>query len=401
MDGHARHVGDVERRSRLVRRHAIAAGHRVADPEAATRAVVVLHATEPATVHLSVAARTEAVTVADVDAALYEQRSLVKQLAMRRTLFVFPRDLLPAAWGSASARVAEAERKRVVKNVVQAGLTGDGDAWLRDRRDEVLALLDAEGPLGALQLRERLPDLDVKVSGSPASERWGSPVPVAPRVLGWMGARADVVRGVNRGRWRVSRPLWTPMAGWLGDLPDAWAEQAGYAALVGRWLARFGPGTETDLVWWLGATKSAVRRALADLGAVAVSLDSGDTGWLLPDDLAVEEPAEPTAALLPTLDPTTMGWKQRDFYLDAEDARVLVDSAGNAGATAWWDGRVVGCWVQDPGGRVEVVLRCDPGASARQALDREAERLTGWLAGEVVGTIYKSPLMKQALRADR
>ena len=101
-----RHISDDERRARLASRHAVAPTRRVADPVAATRAMTVLHSTEPATVYLSLLARVDGLTVADVDTALYDERSLVKQLAMRRTLFVFPRDLLPAAWGSASARVA-------------------------------------------------------------------------------------------------------------------------------------------------------------------------------------------------------------------------------------------------------------------------------------------------------
>ncbi len=393
MESPARHVADDERRARLVSRHAIAPDHRVSEAEAAARAVVVLHATEPATVHLSVAARTEGVSVADIDTAFYDDRSLVKQLAMRRTLFAFPRDLLPAAWGSASSRVAEAERKRIGGNAVSAGLADDGDAWLEARRTEVLDLLAAEGPMAAQALRERLPALDVKVATSPTAT-WGGPIPIAPRVLGWLGARADIVRGVNGGHWRLSRPRWTPMADWLGAQPAPATEADGYAELVRRWLARFGPGTEADVVWWLGATKTAVRRALSDLGAVPVSLDAGDTGWLLPDDLDVEEPAEPTAALLPTLDSTTMGWKQRGFYLAPDDVPYLFDTAGNAGTTAWWDGRVVGCWVQDDDGRVRVVLRGDPGLAARRALDVEAERLTAWLGGEVVGNIYKSRLMK-------
>ena len=395
MDGTARRLTDGERRARLVRRHALAPAHRVADAEAATRALVVLHATEPASVHLSVAARTDGVTVADVDRALYDDRTLVKQLAMRRTLFVFPRDLLPSAWGSASARVAEAERKRIGGNAVTAGLADDGDVWLADRRHEVLDLLASAGPLGAQQLRERLPALDVKVAVSLGS-KWGGPIPIAPRVLGWLGARGDIVRGVNGGHWRLSRPRWTPMPEWLGEEPQPAPEAEGYAELVGRWLARFGPGTETDLVWWLGSTKGAVRRALADLGAVPVSLDSGETGWLLPDDLDVEEPPDPAAALLPTLDPTTMGWKERGFYLAPDDVPYLFDTVGNAGTTAWWDGRIVGCWVQDDAGRVQVVLRGDPGARARRGLDDEAERLTAWLDGEVVGTVYKSRLMKGA-----
>jgi len=56
-----RHVPDTERRARLARRHALAPGYRAADPEAATRAVTVLHSTEPATVYLSCRARVDAV----------------------------------------------------------------------------------------------------------------------------------------------------------------------------------------------------------------------------------------------------------------------------------------------------------------------------------------------------
>ena len=72
------------------------------------------------------------------------------------------------------------------------------------------------------------------------------------------------------------------------------------------------------------------------------------------------------------------------------------------GTTAWWDGRIVGCWVQDPDG-VVVRLRSleDAGSDARAALDREAERLTTWLAGERVGTVYPSPAMKTRTRRGR
>jgi hypothetical protein len=90
-----RHVTDDERRARLAVRHALAPGLRADSPEAVTRAMTVLHATEPPTVTLSCWARMDAVTVADVDRALYQDRTLVKQLAMRRTLFVFPPTCCP------------------------------------------------------------------------------------------------------------------------------------------------------------------------------------------------------------------------------------------------------------------------------------------------------------------
>src|SRR5215471_13369606 len=99
-------IDDAERRARMARRHALAPQHRAADAQAATQAMTVLHATEPATPYLSLFARIDSFTRADLDNALFESKSLVKQLAMRRTLFVFPRDLLPAAVSSPSARVA-------------------------------------------------------------------------------------------------------------------------------------------------------------------------------------------------------------------------------------------------------------------------------------------------------
>ena len=81
-----------------------------------------------------------------MDRALYDDRTLVKQLAMRRTLFVFPRDLLPAAWGSASARVAATLGARLAKEVEKAGLADDGAAWLEEARAAVLDVLGRRRP---------------------------------------------------------------------------------------------------------------------------------------------------------------------------------------------------------------------------------------------------------------
>ena len=390
-----RHVSDDERRARLAVRHALAPSFRVDCPEKATRAMTVLHATEPATVYLSCWARVESLEIADVDRALYVDRNLVKQLAMRRTLFVFPRELLPAAWGSASARVAGFERARIAKDVVKTGLADDGDDWLDRARAEVLAVL-ADAPEGrsAIEVRQAVPMIDVKVAVS-ASSVWS-----ASRVLTHLGATADIVRGVNTGHWRTSRPRWTLTRHWLDDVPVPWDAADGYRELVRRWLHTFGPGTEDDLVWWLGATKTVVRAALAELDAVEVSLEAngaklGGTGWLLPDDL--DEVPDPGSwvALLPMLDPTVMGWRGRDFYLgSAKLCDQLFDRNGNAGSTVWVDGRVVGCWVQDDAGVVQVRILERVSARARRSLDAEAARLTEWLGGLRIRTVLPSPSTK-------
>lgn len=390
-----RHVSDDERRARMGIRHALAPAFLVDSPEAATKAMTVLHATESATVYLSCWARVRSLDAADVDRALYEQRSLVKQLAMRRTLFTFPRDLLPAAWSSASARVANTERARMSKDVVKAGLAVDGNDWLDRARSEVLSLLaDAPEGLSAVDVRQAVPMIDVKVEGS-AGEIWS-----APRVLTHLGATADIMRGTNTGRFPTSRPLWTLTGHWLDDAPVALesvdVEPAdGYREIVRRWLYTFGPGTEDDIVWWLGSAKTIVRAALAELDAVAVTLDGGGTGWLLPNDVAEVADPGPWVTLLPVLDPTIMGWKGRDFYLGPH-RNQLFDTRGNAGTSAWVDGRVVGCWIQDEAGVVHLRLIEPVSASARRSLEAEAARLTDWLGGVKIGTGYVSQAMKQA-----
>ena len=111
---------------------------------------------------------------------------------------------------------------------------------------------------------------------------------------------------------------------------------------------------------------------------------------MLPDDVEEVDPVEPWAALLPVLDPTTMGWKERDFYLDPGHAPYLFDSNGNGGTTAWWNGRVVGCWVQDDDGVVQVVLREDVDRAARVGPGRRGRAPDRWLDGVRISTVYTS-----------
>lgn len=388
----ARHVDDAERRARLGVRHALASP--VADTLAAARAMTCLHATEPASVHLAAWARCGA-TRADVDTALYDDRSVVKQLAMRRTVFAFPRELLPAVWGSASARVAGQQVRRMAKEMESAGIATDGAAWAREHLDLVRRMID-DGPLTTAQVRLALPALDARVTRGTGAYR--TDVAVAASVIVALAASGAIVRGDNDGGWKLSRPRWTSAEQWLGEPTRALPEPEGYAALVTAWLRSFGPGTEADLVWWLGATKAAVRRALVDVDAVAVSLEGGATGWLLPDDLDPVPDPGPWAALLPALDPSTMGWKEREFHLGAHAGRVF-DRNGNGGPAAWYAGRIVGVWCQQEDGRVEVLLVEDLPRAARRALDARAEELTDWLGGDVVRSIYLSPLAREHLAA--
>jgi hypothetical protein len=171
------------------------------------------------------------------------------------------------------------------------------------------------------------------------------------------------------------------------DETAAWTEQ------VRRWLRAFGPGTVKDIQWWLGSTLGQVRTALTELDAAELDL-GGVTGVALADDLEPTEDVEPWAALLPALDPTTMGWKERDWYLGDHKER-LFDSAGNAGPSVWWDGRIVGGW-HLPEGQVALDLWDDVGADGMAALEAEAERLQTWLDGVSVKPRFPAPFQSMA-----
>lgn len=390
-------IDDAERRARMARRQALAPEHRADSVLDAVRAVGVLHATEAATPYLSVHARMHAFTRDEYERALYVDRSLVKQLAMRRTMFVFPRALYGPSLSGPAERVAAQERAKVLKDVETGGIAADGAAWLAEARDAVLDALRGR-ELSAQDLRAGVPELVGQVTRF-EGKKYGGDQHLAPRVLTWLGAEGDLVRAHNASHWRVNRNLWARADDWLGATAERIDPAEAYAVLVREYLRAFGPVTETDVVWWFGATKTAIRAALAEIGAVQVRLERDGAGWVLPDDVDPEDPVEPWAALLPALDPTPMGWKERAFYLDPAFAAAIYDSAGNAGTTAWWDGRIIGAYTQDEDGTVGLVLPVGTPRAARKALDAEAARLQEWLAGERVNSLYKSPITLPAYGA--
>ena len=169
------------------------------------------------------------------------------------------------------------------------------------------------------------------------------------------------------------------------------------AELVRRWLTSFGPGTFPDLKWWTGWTVRDTRAALERVGAVEVELDDG-TGLVLPgDDGPVDAPAE-WVALLPGLDPTSMGWKDRAWYF-GDHTPQLFDSNGNAGPTVWWNGRVIGGWGQrKPDGEVRYRLLERVPAHVAGLIDEEAADLQDWLGDVCVTPRFGTPLDKE-LRA--
>ena len=374
-----------QRRARLVARHHL--GGTAADPVQATADLVVLHATDPATVYLSVLARCPSVTVKDIARAMYDDRTLVRMLAMRRTLFLVPADLVPVVHHGASLDIAAQQRKRLVAQLstipTEPELPSDLDGWLTSIELSVEAALTERGSATAAQLSTDEPRL--RTAFLPTTEKkWDIKRNITTQVLTLMAAEGRMVRCEPRGAWTSRAHTWEPGASWW---PDGIADVANAkAALVERYLRRFGPATVADVAWWTGWALGVTRKALEALETVDVGC-----GLVLADDATPEMSVAPQAALLPALDPTPMGWKQREWYLP-EDWQPLYDRNGNIGPTIWWGGEVIGGWAIKPGGVVATQLLVDRGKAAAKAVARAAETLTARLEGASVTPSFPTPL---------
>ncbi|MGA5897829.1 winged helix DNA-binding domain-containing protein [Streptomyces venetus] len=391
MGGVRRFIGVAERRTRLALRQRLAGPARARTPEEVAGSLVALHGTDPATVYLAVGARLAdpARTVAETGRALYEDRSLVRMHGMRHTVFVFPTALTAVVHASTGLAVAARERAALLKDMATAG--APDAAWLKEVEESALAALARRGQATAAELARDEPRLREQFVYA-AGKRYEGVHTVSTRLLRVLGVEGKVVRGRPLGSWTSSQFRWAVAP----EHPELDAARA-QAELLRRWLAACGPATEDDLKWWTGWRVTEVRGALAAIGAEPVSLDEG-TGYVAEgDDGPPGDIDEPWAALLPGLDPTAMGWQQRDWYLAPELRPRLFDRSGNVGPTVWWNGRVVGGWAQRPGGEIvwRVLDEEGVGRDAHAAIEREAERLTGWLGTTKVTPRFRTPLEKE------
>ena len=82
---------------------------------AAVAGMIALHGTDPASVYLSAWARTRAADKAAIEHALYTERTLVRMLGMRRTVFVVPADLVPVIQAACTDQIAERLRRQLTQ----------------------------------------------------------------------------------------------------------------------------------------------------------------------------------------------------------------------------------------------------------------------------------------------
>jgi hypothetical protein len=343
----------------------------------ATASMVVLHATDPAGLFLEARARLRESTPDSISSELYEDRTVLRLLAMRRTLFLAAIDDVPMVHAAASRAVGAVERRRTLAMLKAVDAAPDPQRLLEELEALVLEAIRERGSAATADLRALDPRLGIHLTIGQGT-RFASQITFATKVVFHLALDGRIGRDRPRGTWISGQFRWSPIERWLPNGIDALDTHAAQADLARRWLRVFGPGTRADLAWWTGWTMAATRNALAAVGAVEVRLDGGDIGYVLPDDLDVTPDPGPWLRLLPALDATIMGWKDRAWYLGPHRAAVF-DSAGNAGPTVWVNGRIVGRWIPRPDGEIEIQLLEPVDRETGRQVDVEAAQLRAWL----------------------
>ncbi|EOD68599.1 winged helix DNA-binding domain-containing protein [Amycolatopsis vancoresmycina] len=386
-------ISTDQRRARLAVRHHLAAP--AASVTDAVAGVVALHATDPATVHLSASARLAGPAVAEVERALYDERSLLRLLGMRRTVFVTDLETAALVQAGCSADILVKQRKLLEQHLGQQGYpenVPEPAAWLKDVEASAEAALRARGSATAQQLSEDEPRLRQQLlmaAGKPY-EAIGN---VTSRVLFLLAAGGRIARGRPRGGWTSTQYVWQVLDEWVPGGLRAWEPEAARAELARRWLRAYGPAPVTDLRWWTGWTAGQTKKALAALSPVEVDL-GGAPGVVLADDVDPVPSPPPWVAFLPALDPTPMGWQDRDWFLGPHRA-ALFDRSGNVGPTVWASGRVVGGWAQRATGEVVFRLLEDVGAEAAAAIEAAAEKCAAWFGDVRAVPRFRTPLERE------
>jgi hypothetical protein len=147
-------ISDAARRRRLARRQLLLPETRVEEVEEVADTLVALHSSDPVSVYLSAAMRLRDPSLADVDRALYDNRTVIRHHALRRTLWVMTPDLARAAHDAFTRKIAAVERART------ATLFGCEPDEVDEAIERVVAAVDAaHGPVRTRDLALALPDL--------------------------------------------------------------------------------------------------------------------------------------------------------------------------------------------------------------------------------------------------
>ncbi|HEV8636804.1 MAG TPA: winged helix DNA-binding domain-containing protein [Chloroflexota bacterium] len=327
------------RAQRLAPRHAGGAAGLV-------RALGGVQAQDPTAAALAIRARTPGLTMADVERARVEERSVVRTWAMRGTLHLVAAEDVRWLLRLLGPRLVAADRRRRAE----------------------LGLDEAASVRGVEVIRDRLAGAGASTRAEVAAALAAAGIPHEGQATVHLLFRAALEGHLCHGPRRDGEPTFVPLEGWLPPMPEGPPDPL--AVLARRYRASHAPGTAADFAYWSG------------LGAAEAR-----AGWAATDDAAagedaVEAPAEPVVRLLPAFDEYLLGWRDRSFAVPAAHARRVHPGGGLIQPVVLVDGRAAATWRRAArGDRLEVCVEPFEAlpAELRPALEAEADEVGRFL----------------------
>jgi Winged helix DNA-binding domain len=343
------------------------------------RSLCGVHAQVQASAELQIAARVDGVGQADVRAALWERRALVKAWTIRGTLHLHPADELPLWYAARRAVLGSGDKGlpawRDPAGVLHAAVGADEVEAVRTAVWEVLD--------GRCLLRDELADEVVERVGGAARERLRS---------GFAFFIGELCQGPPEG----SRITLTRPDQWIEGWEDVSDQDEALREVCRRFLRTYGPARPADFCEWFSSAAFKVADARLLFESLAADLEeisvAGHRCFVLAGDGSFPVPDE-QVRLLPEYDVYVMGFRERD-KLVPEPVRAMIAKHGRgryegpAGVRfVLVDGAAAGLWERRRRGqRMELDVRLvrRPGKAARFELQQEAERIGAFLGLEPV-----------------
>jgi DNA glycosylase AlkZ-like len=339
---------------------------------------------------VSLWARVSGVTVADLDRALWKDRTLVRAWGMRRTMFLLPAFELGVFLRGTAKRSEYAYRYAAARTASLNRL----DRLL----DDVAAML--EEPMSrneiAAGLKARGHRLKHREGGGWGDERLVPHVEMGGQwlsigfILHMMGSKAPVCTGPNAG----NESTYVRADRWVRDWKDV-PQEVAEEKLLAKYLMAYGPATIADFALWMGVYVRDAKPIWARMSPLIEEVGAaGVRAWILRSDLRGLKGAEvrlPSVRLLPFFDSFLLGHKSHRNVVDEASHRQVYRAQGWVSPVLLVDGRAQGVWSYEQArDTLNVSVRPFALLSRRVAslVEEEAESLGRFLGAARVQTRY-------------
>jgi hypothetical protein len=344
------------------------------------------HAQVLSAAELSIGRRIAGATRADVQRALWEDRTLVKTFGPRGTVHLLPAADLPMWTGALSALPSSVPAHP------------DPVRFSAEQAEEVIAAIGdalAGTELTIDELTEAIVDRTGPWAGERTMEAFGDRWPRWRQLTSTAAHRGVLCFGPDRGR----KVTYTNPHRWLpGFRPDD--GDAALRSLLARYLYAYGPATPQHFARWLAIPP---RHAVELFDQLAGELEQveleGAPAWTLAGDTSTPQQPHRGIRLLPYFDAFVVAGQPRERLYPGAAATRGLSPAGQAGnyPVLLVDGVVGGVWHQRRSGR-RLAITVEPlrelTATRRRQLEEEVELVGGVMEAKAtltVGTVTVGP----------